>query len=142
MKKIIPYLPYFFYVLGFISFILPVVYFKEDDVRVNYNMLELIFGKESQDLSIGLLIVLLMFLLTITFSITINIKTSKILENITIILGLATGVLLFFARLLSNPSTTTLNVHIGLILPGVFVILGTIIIFINKKIMTLKKDEL
>ena len=135
MKKLIPYLPYFFYVLGFISFILPVVYFKEENVKVTYNMLELIFGKDSQDFSIGLLIVLLMFLTTITLSITINIKTSKIAENITIILGLAAGVLLFFARILSNPSTTNLHIHIGLFLPGVFILLGTILLLINKKII-------
>ena len=135
MKKLIPYLPYFFYTLGLISFILPVVYFKEENTKIKFNMLELIFGKDSQDLSIGLLIVLLMFLLTITFSITINIKTSKILENMAIILGLATGVLLFFTRMLSNPSTTNLHIHVGLFLPGIFVIVGTIIIFINKKIL-------
>lgn len=135
MKKILPYLPYFFYVLGFISFILPVVFFKEENIKVTYNMLELIFGKDSQDFSIGLLIVLLIFLATITFSITINIKTSKMLENITIILGLATGVLLFFTRMLSNPSTTNLHVHIGLFLPGIFIIIGTIILFVNKKIL-------
>ena len=135
MKRLLNYLPYFLYVLGFISFILPAVYFKEDNVRVNYNMLELIFGKDSQDLSIGLLIVLLMFLATITLSITINLKQSKMLENITIILGLATGVLLFFTRILSNPNTTSLNVHIGLFLPGILIIAGTILIFINKKIL-------
>ena len=135
MKKLIPYLPYFFYVLGFISFILPVVYFKEENVKVTYSMLELIFGKDSQDFSIGLLIVLLMFLATITLSITINIKRLKWGENIAIILGLSTGILLFFTRMLSNPSTTNLNIHIGLFLPGIFILLGTIILLINKKIM-------
>ena len=135
MKRLLNYLPYFFYVLGFISFILPVVYFKEDNVRVNYNMLELIFGKDSQDLSIGLLIVLLMFLATITLSITINLKQSKMRENIAIIMGLATGILLFFTRILSNPNTTDLNVHIGLFLPGILIISGTIVLFINKKIL-------
>ena len=135
MKKIINYLPYLFYVFGFLSFILPVVYIKDGDSKIYFNTLELTFGKDSQSASIGLIIVLLMFLTTIIISIITSRKSSKMLENIAITLGLASGALLFFSRMISNPNVTNLNVHIGLFLPGIFIIIGTIILFINKKVL-------
>ena len=132
MKKLFRYLPYLFYVFAFISFILPVVYMKVGNSKISYNMLELIFGNSGQDFSIGLFIVFLMFLLTIILSVVINYKTSKIAYNTAIILGLASGVLFFFARLLSNPSVTDYKIHIGLILPGLFIIIGTVILVITR----------
>lgn len=135
MKKLFRYLPYLFYVFAFISFILPVVYMKVGNNKISYNMLELIFGNSGQEFSIGLFIVFLMFLITIILSVIINYKNSKIAYNVAIILGLATGVLLFFTRILSNPSVTDYKIHIGLILPGIFVIIGTVILFINRLII-------
>ncbi len=135
MKKMLRYLPYLLYVFGFLSFILPAVYLKLGEITISYNTLQLIFGDNGQDFSIGLFIVFLLFLITIGISIALEYKTSKIGQNICYILGLATGVLLFFSRILSNPSVTDFNIHIGLILPGVFVISGTITLFINKRIL-------
>lgn len=132
MKKVFRYLHFFFYVLGFASFILSVVYIKVDNSKISYNMLELIFGNSEQSFSIGLFIAFLMFLTTITLSISFNYKSSKIGYNLAVIFGLASGVLLFFARILSNPTVTDYNIHIGLILPGVLIIIGTIILVINK----------
>ena len=141
MKKLLRFLPYLLYVFGFLSFILPVVYIKIDKANISYNMLELIFGNNGQDFSVGLFIVFLIFLVTIGFSIVLEYKTSKIGENLCYILGLASGVLLLFARMLSNPNVTDYNIHIGLILPPIFIISGTIILFINKRIIEVKKDE-
>ena len=135
MKKIIKYLPYFFYVFAFISFILPSVYLKESGSTLTFSFLELTFGKDAFELSIGLFIVFLLFISTIILSILIINKDNKLITNITIILGLASGVLTFFQRLLSNPSSTEYLINIGLFLPGILIIIGTIILFINKKII-------
>ena len=133
MKRLIRFLPFFFYVFAFVSLILPVVYVKEEKSIIYYSMLILIFGNNDQAFSIGLFIVFLLFLITIGISIALEYKHSKLAENIAIITGLASGVLLFFSRMLANPNVTELNVHIGLFLPGIVIIIGTIILFINKK---------
>ena len=135
MKKIIKYLPYFFYVFAFISFILPSVYLKESGSTLTFSFLELTFGKDAFELSIGLFIVFLLFITTIVLSIILMSKDNKMLANITIILGLSSGILTFFQRLLSNPSSTEYLINIGLFLPGILIIIGTIILFINKKII-------
>ena len=85
MKKIIKYLPYFFYVFAFISFILPSVYLKESGSTLTFSFLELTFGKDAFELSIGLFIVFLLFITTIVLSIMLMSKDSKLLANITII---------------------------------------------------------
>lgn len=135
MKKIIKYLPYFFYVFAFISFILPSVYLKESGSTLTFSFLELTFGKDAFELSIGLFIVFLLFITTIVLSIILMSKDSKLLANITIILGLSSGILTFFQRLLSNPSSTEYLINIGLFLPGILIIIGTILLFVNKKII-------
>ena len=141
MKKLIKFFPFFFYVFAFISFILPVVYIKEGNYKIYYNMLVLIFGNSEQSFSIGLFIVFLLFLITIGISITLEYKTSKIAENIAIITGLASGVLMFFTRMLANPNVTDFNIYIGLFLPGIFIIVGTIFLFINKKILNKNGEQ-
>ena len=141
MKKLFRFLPYLLYVFGFLSFILPVAYIKVEKINISYNELELIFGNNGQNFSIGLFIVFLLFLVTIALSIVLEYKNSKIAQNICYITGLASGVLLFFSRMLSNPNLTDYNMHIGLFLPGIFIISGTIILFINKNILDNKKDE-
>lgn len=135
MKKIIKYLPYFFYVFAFISFILPSVYLKESGSTLTFSFLELTFGKDAFELSIGLFIVFILFITTIVLSIILMSKDSKLLANITIILGLSSGILTFFQRLLSNPSSTEYLINIGLFLPGILIIIGTILLFVNKKII-------
>lgn len=135
MKKSLKFLPYFFYVFAFISFILPSVYLKIGNSTLTFSFLELTFGKDAFEFSIGLFIVFLLFLATITLSIIITNKDNKLLTNITIILGLSCGVLTFFQRLLSNPDSRDYFINIGLILPGILIIAGTIILFINKKII-------
>lgn len=135
MKKIIKYLPYFFYVFAFISFILPSVYLKESGSTLTFSFLELTFGKDAFELSIGLFIVFMLFITTIVLSIILMSKDSKLLANITIILGLSSGILTFFQRLLSNPSSTEYLINIGLFLPGILIIIGTILLFVNKKII-------
>ena len=135
MKKLTKYLPYLLYVLAFISFILPSVYLKVENSTLSYSFLELTFGKDVFELSIGLLIVFLLFILTIVLSVVASTKDSKIITNITIILGLSSGTLTFFQRILSNPSARDYSINVGLILPGLLIIAGTIILFIDKKIM-------
>ena len=131
MKKLTKYLPYLLYVLAFISFILPSVYLKVENSTLSYSFLELTFGKDVFELSVGLLIVFLLFILTIVLSIIASTKDSKIITNITIILGLSSGTLTFFQRILSNPSARDYSINVGLILPGLLIIAGTIILFIN-----------
>lgn len=135
MKKALRFLPYFFYIFAFLSFILPSVYLKEGESTLTYSFLELTFGKDIFELSIGLFIVLLLFIATIVLSIILISKDNKLLANITIILGLSSGVLTFFQRLLSNPSSTEYLINIGLFLPGILIIIGTILLFVNKKII-------
>ena len=134
MKRILNYLPFILYTIGFASFILPVVYIKDEFGTIYYNTLELMFGSGAQELSIGLLLVLILFIITIVFSIIITKKTSKFREFMTYIPGLACGVLLFFSRMLANPNVTNFNIHIGLFLPGFFIISGTVLLFISKVI--------
>lgn len=135
MKKSLKYLPYFFYVFAFISLILPSVYLKIGNSKLTFSFLELTFGKDAFEFSIGLFIVFLLFFATIVFSIIIVNSDNKLLTNITIILGLASGVLTFFQRLLSNPDSKDYLISVGLILPGILIIAGTVILFINKKII-------
>lgn len=131
MKKLTKYLHYLLYVLAFISFILPSVYLKVENSTLSYSFLELTFGKDVFELSVGLLIVFLLFIITIVLSIIASAKDSKIITNITIILGLSSGTLTFFQRILSNPSARDYSINVGLILPGLLIIAGTIILFIN-----------
>lgn len=139
MKKIYPYLPYFFYVFALMTFIIPSVYLKEEGKIIGtYSFLELTFGKDVFDFSLGLFIVLVLFIFTIVASIIIKNKDNNALTNITIILGLSTGVLTFFQRLLSTPDSTTYGVFIGLFLPGILILIGTLLLFINKKIIKQK----
>ena len=135
MKKLTKYLPYLLYVLAFISFILPSVYLKVEKSTISYNFLELTFGKDVFELSVGLLIVFILFIATIALSIIATNKNSKLLTNLTIILGLSSGILTFFQRILSNPSSRDYLINVGLILPGLLIITGTIIFFIDKKII-------
>ncbi len=135
MKKALRFLPYFFYIFAFLSFILPSVYLKEGESTLTYSFLELTFGKDIFELSIGLFIVLLLFIATIVLSIILIYKDNKLIANITIILGLSSGILTFFQRLLSNPSSTEYLINIGLFLPGILIIIGTILLFVNKKII-------
>ena len=135
MKRIIKYIPYFFYILGFVSFIIPSISLKVDDNKMYYNFLQLTFGKDVYSLSVGLFLVFLLFIITVILSIFILYKDNKIISNITIILGLASGVLSFFQRMLSNPSSTDCSINVGLILPGIFILLGTIFLFLDKKII-------
>ena len=135
MKKFFRFLPYFLYLFGFVFLLLPTVYLKVGNNRATYNFFELTFGKDMCDFSVGLFIVFLLLLSTLICSVVLSFKDNKILTNIAIILGITTGVMLFFQRILSNPSVTDLSVHIGLILPGIFIIIGTILLFINNKIL-------
>lgn len=135
MKKALRFLPYFFYIFAFLSFILPSVYLKEGESTLTYSFLELTFGKDIFELSIGLFIVFMLFITTIVLSIILIYKDNKLIANITIILGLSSGVLTFFQRLLSNPSSTEYLINIGLFLPGILIIIGTILLFANKKII-------
>ena len=135
MKKTIKYLPYFLYLFAFISFILPSLYLKESGSTLTFSFLELTFGKDAFEFSIGLFIVFMLFITTIVLSILLIYKDSKLLTNITIILGLSSGILTFFQRLLSSPTSTEYLINIGLFLPGILIITGTIILFINKKII-------
>lgn len=141
MKKFLRYLPYILYTLGFVSFILPVVYDSFDGASVSYNSFDIMFGLGGQEKSIGLILAFLMFLIGIVFSITIEKKPSNFRLSIAIILTLAAGVLFFFSRMLANPNLTNFKINIGLILPGLFIVSGSIILFINKKIIANKKDE-
>ncbi len=140
MKKLLDYLPYILFTLGFVSFILPVVYDENEYMTVKFNVLELIFGSGDQNPSVGLLIVLGIFIAGVVFSIVSAKKNSNFCVNMAIVLTLTSGVLLFFTRMLANPSVTNLKVHLGLFLPGILIILGTIIFFINKKVLN-KKGE-
>ena len=135
LKKSLKFIPYFLYVFAFISFILPSVYLKIGNSKITFSFLELTFGKDAFEFSIGLFIVFLLFIATIVLSIIILNKDNKLLSNITIILGLSSGVLTFFQRLLSNPSSRDYYISVGLILPGILIIAGTVILFINKKIV-------
>lgn len=135
MKKALRFLPYFFYIFAFLSFIFPSVYLKEGESTLTYSFLELTFGKDVFELSIGLFIVFLLFIATIVLSIILIYKDNKLIANITIILGLSSGILTFFQRLLSNPSSTEYLINIGLFLPGILIIIGTILLFVNKKII-------
>ena len=135
MKKFLKYLPYFLFLIGFISLILPSVYMNVGDKKITFCFLELTFGKDMCNFSIGLFIVFLLFLTAVITSITLSFKQNKIITNIAIISGLSAGVLSFFQRILSNPNVTDLCVHVGLFLPGIFTIAGTIVLLINKKIM-------
>ena len=135
MKKILTYLPYILYTIGFVSFILPVVYDNAEGIKVSLNSFDLIFGLNGQETSIGLILAFLLFLVGVVFSITSEVKPSNFRLNLAIIATLSGGVLLFFSRILSNPNVTDLNIHVGLFLPGIFIISGTIILFINKKIV-------
>lgn len=141
MKKLFRYLPFILYTLGFVSFIIPVVYEKLDDGVVSFNMFSLIFGLNGQDLSIGLLLAFIMLFVGVLLAISLEWKKSNIMLSIAVIATLASGTLFFFARILSNPSVTGLNINAGLILPGIFIIAGAVILFINNKIIYNKKDE-
>lgn len=141
MKKLFRYLPFILYTLGFVSFIIPVVYEKLEDGVVSFNMFSLIFGLNGQDLSIGLLLAFIMLFVGIILAISLEWKKSNIMLSIAVIATLASGTLFFFARILSNPSVTGLNINAGLILPGIFIIAGAVILFINNKIIYNKKDE-
>lgn len=141
MKKLFRYLPFILYTLGFVSFIIPVVYEKLEDGVVSFNMFSLIFGLNGQDLSIGLLLAFIMLFVGVLLAISLEWKKSNIMLSIAVIATLASGTLFFFARILSNPSVTGLNINAGLILPGIFIIAGAIILFINNKIIYNKKDE-
>ena len=141
MKKLFRYLPFILYTLGFVSFIIPVVYEKLEDGVVSFNMFSLIFGLNGQDLSIGLLLAFIMLFVGVLLAISLEWKKSNIMLSIAIIATLTSGTLFFFARILSNPSVTGLNINAGLILPGIFIIAGAVILFINNKIIYNKKDE-
>ena len=141
MKKLFRYLPFILYTLGFVSFIIPVVYEKLEDGVVSFNMFSLIFGLNGQDLSIGLLLAFIMLFVGVLLAISLEWKKSNIMLSIAVIATLTSGTLFFFARILSNPSVTGLNINAGLILPGIFIIAGAIILFINNKIIYNKKDE-
>ncbi|MBP5444979.1 MAG: hypothetical protein J6Y28_02290 [Acholeplasmatales bacterium] len=138
MKKFLNFLPYFLYLLGFISLILPTVYVKIGDSKVTYCFLELTFGKDMCEFSIGLFLVFILILTSVISSITLAFKNNNIITNLAIVTGFSSGILSFFQRMLSNPKVTDLNVHIGLFLPGIFILAGTIILFINKKIIEKK----
>ena len=135
MKKAVRFLPYILYIIALASFIIPSIYVKVDDKKITYNFLELTFGKDIFDLSIGLLLILILFLTTIVLSIATISKDNKLVTNMTIILGLASGVLTFFQRMLTNPNSTDYSAYVGLFLPGILIIIGTILLFINKKII-------
>jgi hypothetical protein len=139
MKKLFRYLPFILYTLGFVSFIIPVVYEKLEDGVVSFNMFSLIFGLNGQDLSIGLVLAFIMLFVGIILAISLEWKKSNIMLSIAVIATLASGTLFFFARILSNPSVTGLNINAGLILPGIFIIAGAVILFINNKIIYNKK---
>ena len=135
MKKVMKYLPSFLYIFAFLSFLIPSIYINVANTKFTFNFFELIKGKDMFDFSIGLLLVLILFLATIILSIATLTNDNNLLTNTTIILGLSSGILTFFQRLLTNPNSTNCSVFIGLILPGVLILLGTLILFINKKLM-------
>ena len=72
MKKVMTYLPYILFTVGFVSFILPVVYDKYEGGTLYYNMFDLMFGLNGQSASIGLIFALIIFLIRIIFSITLE----------------------------------------------------------------------
>ena len=142
MKRLLNYIPFILFTLAIVSFMLPVAYLKDDDLTLSYNTIELIFGLNMQVVSPGLLIAFILLIISIIFSITVIKNPSNFRLSISVISGLSSGTLFFFSRMLADPPLTGFSVRIGLILPGLFIILATVLLFINTKMInTNKKDS-
>ena len=141
MKRMLNYIPFILFTLAFVSFIIPVVYEKEEGITISYNTYDLLIGSGMQDMSIGLLIAFILLIISIVFSVTTIKNPTNFRLSVAVISGLVSGTLFFFSRILASPTITDLKLSAGLIIPGVLIIAATILIFINSKINANKKDS-
>lgn len=142
MKRVLNYIPFILFTLAVVSFILPVAYKKDEGMTLSYNSIELIFGLNSQNVSPGLLIAFILFIISIIFSVLVIKNPNNLKLSVSVIFGLVSGTLFFFSKILADPSLNGFNAHVGLILPGLFIIAGSVLLFINTKIInTNKKDS-